>query len=181
MVILIGGCAKEYSNEGGPEQDSTMPGDIIVRQDSASITLSDCKGCNSTDTSSGFRWSFKAGITFLCGTVTKAVLSPDSNGMTFFGPSACSLHSGLIITAFFSNQTLNKDQSGIAADRASLEYYDNTTNSDVLQSKQPNIFSLTIDSYIRQTGISTGTFSGSVLYKNGKIIKVDSGRFRIKF
>ncbi len=54
MVILIGGCAKEYSHEGGPEQDSTMSGDIIVRQDFASITLPDCKGCNSTDTSSVF-------------------------------------------------------------------------------------------------------------------------------
>lgn len=99
----------------------------------------------------------------------------------FFGPSVCSADSGLIITAYFNNPALNKDQSNITADQATLQYYDNTTGSDVLLSMRPNIFSLTIDNYIRSTGITIGSFGGSVVDKNGNIIKVDAGRFNIKF
>ncbi|MBA2563348.1 MAG: hypothetical protein H0V14_10660 [Chitinophagaceae bacterium] len=181
---LIAGCKKEYSFEGDPRQDSTILPDSTITEDSTKapgISFPTCKNCNSTDTSSTFKWSFQIGSSFLCGNVTNAVLSPDGNGMTFFGPSTCSEDSGLIITAYFRNQSLNQDQSNITADRAALEYYDNTTLSDILQSKRPNIFSLTIDSYIRQTGITTGTFGGWVVDKNGDVIKVDAGRFKIKF
>jgi hypothetical protein len=72
-------------------------------------------------------------------------------------------------------------QSNITASRASLEYYDNTTMSDILQSKRPNIFSLTIDNYSHETGVAIGTFSGSVLDRSGNIIKVKNGRFNVKF
>lgn len=165
-------------------QDSTRLSDLTLRQDStetAGITFPKCMSCNSIDTSFGYKWSFKVGRSLLCGNVTKAVLSPNRDAMTFFGPSACSEDSGLVITAYFNNQVLNKDQSNITTSRAALQYYDNTAMSDILQSKQPNIFSLTIDSYFRQTGIAIGTFSGSVVGKNGNIIKVDAGRFKIIF
>lgn len=184
FLTLIAACRKEYSYEGGSMQDSTILFDSAVRQESteaAGITFPICKGCNSIDTSSAYKWSFKVGHAFLCGNVTKAVISPNGDAMTFFGPSACSEDSGLIITAYFNNQVLNKDQSNITADRAALEYYDNTTMSDILQSQQPNIFSLTINSYIRQTGVTIGTFSGSVADRNGNIIKIDSGKYTIKF
>lgn len=184
ILAVIGACKKEYSYEGGPRQDSTRLSDLTPIQDStetAGITFSNCVSCNSIDASSGYIWSFKVGGSLLCGSVTKAVLSPGRDAMTFFGPSACSEDSGLIITAYFNNQVLNKDQSNITTSRAALQYYDNTAMSDILLSRQPIIFSLTIDSYIRQTEIAIGTFSGSVVDRNGNIIKVDAGRFKIIF
>ena len=187
ILALTGGCKKEYSYEGRPMQypiqlpDSTVTGDSTVIEDSTSIiTFPKCIGCYA-DTLSALTWSFKVGSSLLCGNVTNGVVSPDGGGMTFFGPSSCSRDSGLIITAFFSDQTLKKDQSNITASRASLEYYDNTTMSDILYSKRPNIFSLTIDNYIRETGVATGTFNGSVLDMNGNTIKVKDGRFKVKF
>ena len=178
IITLTEGCKKEYSYEGGPLQDPTI---ILDSTKPGSITFPICKGCNSTYTSATLKWSFKVGGTFLCGNITNGVLSPDGDGMTFFGPSACSRDTGLIITALFNNKILNKDQSNLPASRASLEYYDNTDLSDILQSKRPNIFSLTIDNYIQQTGVATGTFNGSVLDKNGNIVKVDAGKFNVKF
>ncbi|MCW3109735.1 MAG: hypothetical protein JWQ09_4241 [Segetibacter sp.] len=183
IFTQIAACEKEYSFEGGLRQDSTLLNDS-TRQDSSIIpviTFPVCKDCNTTDTSSAFRWSFKVGSSLLCGNITRAVLSPDSNAMTFFGPSTCSADTGLIITAYFNNEVLNNDQSNVTADYTTLEYYDNTTMLDILQSKQPNIFSLTFDSYKQQTGIATGRFSGSVVDKNSNVIKVEAGRFKIKF
>jgi len=187
ILVFAGGCKKEYSYEGEPIQgpiqfpDSTVIGDSTIIGDSTSIiAFPKCNGCN-TDVLSALTWSFKVGSSLLCGNITRGVVSPDGGGMTFFGPSSCSRDSGLIITAFFSDQTLKKDQSNITASRASLEYYDNTTMSDILQSKRPNIFSLIIDNYVRETGVATGTFNGSVLDKDGNIIKVYAGRFNVKF
>jgi hypothetical protein len=178
LLTLTGGCEKEYSYEGGPVQDSTIIQDSIKP---VSITFPNCTSCNNTDPSATLKWSFEIGNSFLCGNITKGVLSPDHDGMTFFGPSACSYDTGLIITAMFNSKMLNEDQSNLTASSASLEYYDNTATSDILQSKRPNIFSLTIDNYTRQTGIATGTFNGSVLDRNGNIVKVDAGRFSVKF
>ena len=178
LSILYISCEKEYSYEGGPLQDSTIIPDSTKP---IGITFPKCTGCNSTDPLATLQWSFKIGSSFLCGNLTRGVLSPDGDGMTFFGPSTCSRDTGLIITAVFDTKLLNKDQSNLTASRASLEYYDNTTMSDILQSKRPNIFSLTIDNYNRQTGIATGTFNGSVLDSDGNIVKVDAGRFNVKF
>src|SRR5258706_3842643 len=130
ILAFTGGCKKEYSYEGGPIQgpiqfpDSTVTGDSTIIEDSTSIiTFPKCSGCN-TEALSTLTWSFKVGSSLLCGNVTRGVVSPDGGGMTFFGPSSCSRDSGLIITAFFNDQTLRKDQSNITASRASLEYYD---------------------------------------------------------
>lgn len=115
----------------------------------------------------------------LCGHVTRVVISPDHKGMTFFGPSLCSADSGLIITAFFDKEVLGTDQNNLPADRVSLQYYDNTTNIDVMVSKQPNVFSLTITSFKVQAYM-TGTFGGWVVDKNGALVKVEYGKFSVK-
>ncbi len=182
-ILFALGCKKEYSYEGGAIQNYPILPDSTIAGDTTQIinTIPNCDGCNSIDEAVDLKWSFKVGNSSLCGNVTRGVLSPDGDGMTFFGPSTCSRDSGLIITAFFSGQVLNHDQNNLTASRASLEYYDNITMSDVLHSKRPNIFSLTIDNYVHQTGVVTGTFYGSVLDKNGKIIKVESGKFSARF
>lgn len=184
ILTVTFGCTKEYSYEGGPILDSTFIHDSTIIQDStkpSDITFLGCTGCSDICTSATLKWSFKIASSYFCGNITRGVLSPDGDGMTFFGPSACSNDSGLIITAFFNNTLLNKDQSNLTASHASLEYYDNITMLDMLYSKRPNIFTLKINSYIRQTGVATGTFNGVVLDKYGNIVKVDAGKFTVKF
>lgn len=182
--MVTGGCKKEYSYEGGPVPDSISVVDSGLVNDSANTatpSFYQCGGCNSLNPSADLYWNFKVGSVTLCGGITNTVVSPDDNAFTFFGPSACSVDSGLIITASFDNHKLTGDLANLVAARSSLEYYDNIDQSDVLHSKQPNIFSLTIDKYDTQTGIATGTFKGVVLAKNGALVKVESGSFRIKF
>jgi hypothetical protein len=185
ILILINftNCAKEYSFEGGATPPIPSQPDTSGGQDSSTtpgITLPTCRGCELTDTSSSGKWSFKIGGSSLCGFITNAVASPDKTAMTFFGPSACSVDSGLIITAYFNTPVLSNNQTNLTAASAALEYYDNTTLSDVFKSKPPNILSVTINSYDHQTGITDGTFAGSVVNKNGATIKVDAGKFKIK-
>lgn len=175
-------CAKEYSFEGGGTPNIPSVTDTTSTRGSANtggIILPTCKGCEITDTSS-VKWSFKIGNSLLCGFVTNAVPSPDKTAMTFFGPSACSLDSGLIITAYFDYEVMNRDQKNLTAGFTAMEYYDNTTGLDVMKSKAPNVLSLTMNIYNRQTGIAMGTFSGWVIDKNGARVKIDDGKFKIK-
>ncbi len=179
----ISSCKKEYSFEGNAvNSDTTRLQDTsIVRDTSISaIQFATCKGCNTIDTASGSHWSFQVGEVKLCGGVTRAVISPDSLGMTFFGPSLCSIDSGLIITVFFLENTFNKNQINIIASRASLQYYDNITPSDVMVSKRPNVFNLTILNFTPAVGFS-GVFNGWVIDRLGKLVKVDNGKFIIRF
>ena len=178
-VLAIGaGCEKDYSYEGGPVQvDSIIapgtPGD-------SAMPFPSCAACNLNNTQS-MTWSFKVGNSSLCGEVTNAVLSPDRDALTFFGPSFCSADSGLIITAYFDNQLLNADKHNIVASRAILQYYDNIGPSNVLVSKAPDVFNLTIERFTHQTGIATGSFGGFVRMENGAAVKVDTGKFNIQF
>jgi hypothetical protein len=184
ILTLTEGCEKEYSYEGGPIPDSTTIRDSTVIQDSTKpidITFPYCNGCNNIAPSDTLIWSFKVGSSLLCGNIIKGVLSPGGDGITFSGPSTCNDNTSLTITALFYNTKLNKDQSNLTASQASLEYYDNITMDDILQSKRSNFFSLTIDNYVLQTGVASGTFNGSVFDKNGNIIKVDAGKFSVKF
>jgi hypothetical protein len=184
LVFAVHGCKKEYSYEGGTLiQDSTIT-DPIILPDSANadntIAFPRCEGCSNLHTTSSLFWSFKLRGADVCGIITNTVVSPEGTAMTFFGPSVCSVDSGLIITATF-DQALKQASANLGASRASLEYYDNVTGIDILQSKQPNVFSLTIDQYTAQTGIATGRFSGTVVAKNGELVKVDDGKFKIRF
>lgn len=184
FFALNTGCEKEYSYEAGIVPDSILIHDSIVAMDTAhtkALLFPACEGCKNTDTVSSLNWSFKAGNTILCGGITNTIVSPEGLGLTFFGPSACSPDSGLVITAAFSVDELHQNPNNLKATKASLEYYDNTTHVDVLQSRQPNIFTLIIDHYNQQTGIATGRFGGTVVAKNGALVRVDAGRFRIKF
>lgn len=179
--VSISSCQKEYYKAGSIQ--SSIPSDSGAVQDSnqiADTVLSTCESCNNADSTGGFKWGFTIGSSRLCGNVTNGVLSPDGDAMTFFGPSLCSIDSGLIITAFF-DKILREDRYNIIASRAYLQYYDNVNISDVLQSKPADIFSLTIDNYTHQTGIATGTFNGAVRNKNGNIVIVEDGRFIVKF
>lgn len=180
FTVIIG-CKKEYSYESSTDADLTTPDDsAVIPNSTKAVVFPRCASCNGTDTSS-MKWSFKVDSSLLCGNVTKAVLSSTGDAITIFGPSTCSGDTGLILTAFFPRKTFKRDQTNITADRASLEYYDNTTMADLLQSKSSHVFNLTIESYSQQARRITGIFNGFVVDKNARVIKVEIGKFNVRF
>lgn len=180
IVFSIMACEKEYSYEQQQQQnpaDTAIPQDILPPLD---IVIPACPSCNNPDTSATY-WNFNSGNTILCGAITGAVKNPDDDAMTFFGPSACSIDTGLIITAFFNKQDLKLKQTNITAVRSSLEYYDNTTHITIFRSRPAYNFTVTITQIDQQTGWASGTFSGRVEDKNRQEVKINNGSFRIKF
>lgn len=187
MILVVSNfisCAKEYSFENGSTPGVPPATDTASRSDTSGLSrviLRSCKACEIVDTSSLAKWRFTSGSASLCGLVTKGVASPDRTAMTFFGPSACSIDSGLIITAYFNSEVFDRDRSNLTASFAAMEYYDNTTGFDVLKSSPSTILSLNITAYNHLNKTATGTFSGWVIDKNGAATRVDNGQFRIKF
>lgn len=184
FFVFETGCKKEYSYEGG------LPAELIEQPDSITVVDSSinnsapivpaCAACEGIDTTASF-WMFNVGAASFCGTVTNTVISGDKTAMTFFGPSSCFPDSGLIITAFFSEGELNTNTDNLKAARSSLQYYDNSTGVDAFVSEASSPFKLMIDNYDPQTGMAMGRFGGNVRGKDGNVITIDAGRFRIKF
>ncbi len=175
------GCIKEYSYEGGPAQDTTygsIPSDTVSKP---AIKFPVCAECENTSEPLLSTWDFKYDGSFLCGNTTRAIISPEQTGFTFFGPSACSIDTGLVMTVYLSNDTLNGDKSNITSTQVIFEYYDNVTLSDIFMTNKLGTFSLTIDKYEYSTRIVEGRFSGSVPAKNGVEVAINNGRFKIKF
>ena len=174
MLLLFAGCAKEYSYEGGPvvnPTDTTKP---------AFAKPWICPGCIGKDTYIESRWSFHNDSSFNCGIIDTAIVSPERTGFTFFGPSSCSLDSGMVITVYLESAVLNSDLHNITTNKVAFYYYDNVGQTFTLITQQGTPFSFTIESYIHQTRIATGTFSGFVFRANGMITNLSSGKFKVK-
>lgn len=180
-VSVISGCAKEYSYEGGLLPDIIHDSIPLPDTVSESIRFPECPGCKETNEVFPATWDFKFGTSFLCGNITRGIKSPDNSGFTFFGPSACSLDTGIVITIFLKGLLLDRDLQDITEKDVIFEYYDNKTQRDVLISDIRGLFSLTIQKYELATGIMTGTFSGYVSTKNHSQAEIRDGRFSIKF
>lgn len=177
---VLQSCTKEYSYEGGLPVD-TIPAPIHDTVPTPGNTFfPSCDACAPGNNSATLYWSFKYDAAFLCGSVTNSVITPERNGFTFFGPSTCSLDTGLIMTVFLDNDALNMDKANIITDHASLEYYDNTTTSDVFISTR-HLISFTIASYVHNTGIATGTFNGLVKRRDSTLAPITNGKFTIQF
>lgn len=179
--MLIGfGCVKEeYSYEGGllPPVDSTTD---TTTQNIPPPFITACKECSPGGPAQYMQWHFLCEASALCGPVTKAVMSPDKNAITFFGPSTCSVDTGLIMSAFF-DEPLNSDRSNVKAARAVLQYYIKNAADNVFQSEPPHPFTLTIDQYTLNTRIAMGHFDGFAYTPAGKQVAVNSGTFYIYF
>lgn len=92
------GCVKEYSNEGA----STV---IPVRDTSTAPILPVlefplCATCVDNNSFDELSWSFKAGNALLCGIIDNAVVNIERNAFTFFGPSACSTDTNMVISVY---------------------------------------------------------------------------------
>ena len=183
ILSLLGGCGKEYSYEGGAGPTiPIIPVDTTSANDSVSVDyeeLFSCNSCIASDTLAQWEWSFKTGNSLLCGKSDTAILNPERNSFTFFGPSTCAADSGLIFTVYLEPNVLDRDITNLDASHAIFYYYD-TNGPYVLTSHYDRPFSLTIKSYVHATGIATGNFSGVGYRQDSSVINITDGKFKIK-
>ena len=99
--------------------------------------------------------------------------------MTFFGPSACTIDTGLIMTAFFDT-LLDQDRENVRASRAVIQYYIKNSADDVFRSREFDL-TLIIDKFVKETKLATGHFSGAAFTPSNLRILVESGTFNITF
>lgn len=184
-ITGIAGCAKEFSYEGGPPPDTLPP--IVdtpppINDTTILIDLPICDACKITADTSGYTWDFQYNSNKLCGNITDAVITPDRHAFTFFGPSACSLDTGIVFTVYLkAGDTLNANRSNVFTNDVYFEYYDNVSTVDVFESNRTNRIGLMITNYDHAKGIATGTFSGIASTKFGTTAAIDNGNFSIKF
>ncbi|HEU0110817.1 MAG TPA: hypothetical protein VFQ73_08075 [Flavisolibacter sp.] len=170
------GCAKEYSFEGA---DTTASQDTLIIVPTEP-PFSICEECDSTATITDWKWHFKSTNNFLCGEVDTAIINPERTVFTFFGPSACSDDTGIVMSVFFDPVKFDRDHYNITTNRVAFYYYDNVGATHIFINDQAINFSVTIGNYIHQTRTAIGTFSGQVLKTNGELTTVHSGKFMIR-
>ena len=173
-ILIIAGCRKEYSYEGGP---ATL---IIIDSGTSNVPKPYiCRSCIGTDNFIEGKWSFYNGNDFYCGIIDTAIAAPARNGFTFFGPSSCSIDSGLVLTINTEPALLNQDVFNSTTTKVGMYYYDNAAQTYPFITQSAFQFSVTINSYIHQTKLMTGTFSGIVVKPNGGQTSVQ-GKFKVK-
>jgi hypothetical protein len=174
FLLLFQACAKEYSYEGGG---------TIVRLDTLPIPIVTgpvCPACINNTTVSLSGWNFKSGNWEVCGMADTAIALGSRTSFTFFGPSTCSSDTGMVITVYLGNDTLNRDKQNLHINRAAFYCYDRVTPSYIYLSQNSSTFFVTIENYVHATGIVTGTFRGSVYRTNGAAASIDSGKFIVR-
>ena len=170
-------CAKEYSFEGARVDTlSTSGGDTVISQ--IPTPFLHCNACDPADPIILGHWSFKTGNVYQCGTFTNSGFFSgfEKTNFTFFGPSACSVDTGIVVSVYLP-VALDRDQYNLTTEQAAFYYYDHNATQDILQSRHTAIFSVTVKSFIYSTGIATGTFGGTVYKASGDTAIVTDGRF----
>jgi len=166
-IFLFSNCAKEFSYES----TTTTPDSIVVN------TPWVCPDCIGHDEQILSRWSFHHENILKCGMIDTARVNPERTAFTFFGPSACSSDTGIIISAYLDGNVLNKDLFNISTQNGAFYFYDNVGQTTILISNSAN-FNVTVESYIHQTRVITGKFSGLANYSNGSSSYISSGKFK---
>jgi len=170
-------CAKEYSFEGAKTDTlSSGGGDTVVSQIPPSFPQ--CSLCNPSNPVTLGHWSFKTGNAYQCGTFTNSGFFSGftKTNFTFFGPSACSVDTGIVVSVYLP-VALDRDQYNLTTQQAAFYYYDHTGTADIFQSRHTAVFSVTVQSFIDATGIVTGTFSGTVYTASGDTAYISDGQF----
>ena len=175
ILFHTSSCKKDYSFEGGDSLTRVMDTLPPIIYD-----FSPCILCNINEPLLEGKWNFKTGNSYLCGNLTDGIITSDKNAFTFFGPSACSIDSGLVITAYLDAVKLQTDMFNLTTNKVAFYYYDHNATNYIFISQRTTSFSLTIDSFIYQTGIATGSFSGSVFKVNGDNAFIKEGKFKVK-
>ena len=173
ISIIFFSCKKEYSYEAG---NTT----IIVDTGATNIPKPYiCPSCIGNDNFIEGKWSFYNGSDFYCGIIDTAIAAPARNGFTFFGPSACSADSGLVLTINTEPALLNQDVFNSTTTKVGMYYYDNAAQTYPFITQPAFQFSVTIESYIHQTRLMTGRFSGIVVKAAGGQTSLQ-GKFKVK-
>jgi hypothetical protein len=171
-------CAKEYSFEGA-RADTLSNGsrDSVITQP-PTTSFPSCNLCNPSDPITLGHWSFKTGNSYQCGTFTNSGFFNgfSKKDFTFFGPSACSIDTGIVVSVYLP-VALDRDQYNLTTKQTAFYYYDHNATSDIFQSRSPYVFSVKVQSFIEATGIVTGTFGGTVFGPNGDSAHITEGRF----
>jgi hypothetical protein len=181
LLLHSTGCVKEYSFEGAPQDTisipvhDTIPSDTVI----SSVTLPPCDLCNPSDEIATGQWSFKTGNSYTCGSFTNSGFFGGNlkNAFTFFGPSACSVDTGIVVSVYLP-LPLDQDRFDLDASQTAFYYYDHNATKDIFISQPTAVFTVTVNSFIYATGIATGTFSGKVFTANGDTAYITDGRFK---
>lgn len=175
------GCSKEYSYEGGAISDSSnfAPLPDTTRRDSlqflpCNLCVADSFG-KTVDT-----WRIQLPHSKACGNFTRTVITPTRDAFTFFGPSACSADSGIILNSFWSPLVFDRDLKNVSTQRTAFYYYDRIGNTYVLERKTGQVMTIVIEEYSHSTGIAKGYSFGEAQTANGKLVRVSDIRFVIK-
>lgn len=178
LLVIAAGCAKEYSFEGAatrpPRRDTVITGGGNINPPGI------CAACTGTDQPIENRWSLHVGNMLYCGVIDTAIATPERTGFTFFGPSACSADSGMVITVYLNGIKLDHDFTSFSTDKAGFYYYDNVTPSYMLITNPGQPFSVVIDSYEHSTKMMRGKFSGYAKTANGGSAYLYDGKFKVK-
>ncbi|MEO8712127.1 MAG: hypothetical protein ABI405_08405 [Parafilimonas sp.] len=183
LLIQNSGCTKEYSFEGAPTD--TIPADTITTDTTDTviykqvITFPQCGFCNVSDAIDTGQWSFKTSDSYLCGSFTNSGFfnGNSKTAFTFFGPSACSVDTGIVVSVYLP-VPLDQDRYNLSTKQTAFYYYDHNSPTDILASHPPTVFSVTVQSFIYATNIATGTFSGTVFTATGDSVYISNGRFK---
>ncbi len=170
-------CVKEYSFEGAMTDSlSTGGGDTVMSQ--IPTPFPHCSLCNPSDPIVLGHWSFKTGNTYQCGTFTNSGFfnGQSKTDFTFFGPSACSVDTGIVVSVYLP-VALDRDQFNLTTQQTAFYYYDHNAPADIYDSRHTSVFSVTVQSFIYATGIATGTFGGTVFTATGDSATISEGRF----
>jgi hypothetical protein len=179
-VTHFGGCAKEYSFEGS----DTEPGDTITVPPPPPAPVSGLPRCALCDTYpdpvNEKQWKLKADESVACGIIDTAIVTFDRSAFTFFGPSACSRDTGIVMTIYLETKKLDRDMSNVYISKVSFYYYDRVTPSYIFISSAAYPFSMVIEQYDHQTKMATGHFDGFARRTNGINAVISAGRFKVK-
>jgi hypothetical protein len=178
FLLQSEGCIKEYSFER--TNRDTIPLNDTLSADSSvpPAIIPQCALCKSSDSLRLGQWSFKAGNTYLCGSFSNSgfFAGAGRTNFTFFGPSACSVDTGIVVSVYLP-VPLDQDRFNIVAANTAFYYYNHNGTQDIFQSRPAFPFSVTVESYIRATNIITGSFAGTVVRENGDTAYIADGRF----
>lgn len=178
ILVSTTGCWKEYSFENRDSVQSIPPPAPPAPVPPVS-SFSSCSLCKETDTLKSGNWAFKAGTAYLCGSATSSGFMGSYRFFTLFGPSACSIDTGLVINVLVP-LPLTEDRFDINATEVDFYYYTRFSQTHLFNNRVSNGISVNISSYINSTSVATGTFNGFVQKPNGDIIQIKDGRFIVE-
>ncbi len=183
LVIMISteqSCYKEFSQEGVRSDTAVNPNPPDPNQPPR-FSIPSCPTCVPGNLLGLGKWSFKIDTTYYCGNFTSAVIAPERQVFTFFGPSACSPDTGLIMTVYLEpGDALRTNKQNISTEKVVFQYYERG-QPDILSNKPVPGFRFIIDQYTHASNLATGSFAGVVYTQSGKLITIKEGRYEFNF